>query len=143
MPLSNFITQLATDYPDFHFVYGKRYSFRPPKTIVIGPYEGEKTALLALHELGHGLSGAYAYNLDVERIKIESAAWQEAKKVYLKYASSHKFNLPEWDDDFVEDQLDSYRDWLHSRSKCKKCGLTRYQTPEKTYRCPRCDDLLA
>lgn len=159
MPLSKFITQLQTDYPDFHFVYGKRFSFRPPKTIVIGPYEGEKTALLALHELGHGLSGAYSYDLDVERIKIESRAWQEAKKVYSRYAytaidqktgksskktaNSFNFSLPEWDGDFVESQLDTYRDWLHTRSKCKKCGLTKYQTTDKTYHCPRCDDLLS
>lgn len=138
MTLSKFITQLSKDFPDFNFTYGKRFSFRPPKTIIIGPEEGENTALLVFHELGHALSGKYQYNLGIERLKIESLAWQEAKKAYEACKSSGKYpNLPSWDQDFVEDNLDTYRNWLHQKSKCPSCGLTMYQNNDG-WHCPYC-----
>ncbi|MBR3177355.1 hypothetical protein IKF27_00930 [Candidatus Saccharibacteria bacterium] len=156
MPLSKFITQLSSDYPDFHFVYGKRFSFRPPKTIVIGPDEGVNTPLLALHELGHALSKKYQYSLSVERLQIERMAWDIAKKVLEDYKKLQSgdlkklspfaprgpllsdLELPLWDEDFVEDNLDSYRDWLHHKSKCPTCGLTMYQDADQKWCCPYC-----
>lgn len=138
MVLSNFITQLATDYPDFHFTYGKRFSFRAPKTIVIGPEEGDYTPMLIFHELGHALSGKYCYDLGVERLKIESLAWQEGKKAYESCLASGNYpDLPSWNEDFVEDNLDTYRNWLHTKSKCPACGLTMYEDSDG-WRCPYC-----
>lgn len=139
MELSKFITQLSKDFPDFHFTYGKRFSFRPPKTIVVGPEEGENTPFLVFHELGHALSGKYTYGLGVERLKIESLAWQEGKKAYDACKASKKYStLPAWNEDFVEDNLDTYRNWLHSKSKCPTCGLTMYENTDG-WHCPYCD----
>lgn len=131
--MGDLITSLKQDFPDFYFTYGKRFSFRPPKTIVIGPDEGEKTPMLLFHELGHALSHQYSYKTAVERLKIESIAWSEGKKAYQNYHS-----LPPWDDDFVEENLDTYRDWLHTKSKCKACGLTMFQNQDGTWECPYC-----
>ncbi len=140
MELSKFVTQLSKDFPDFHFTYGKRFAFRPPKTIVVGPDEGEATPLLVFHELGHALSGKYSYNLGIERLKIEAMAWQEGKKTYDSCLASGKYpGLPPWDEDFVEDSLDTYRNWLHTKSKCRKCGLTMLQKPDKSWHCPYCE----
>lgn len=133
--LNSLVSRLQRDYPEFHFVYGKRFSFRPPKTIVIGPDEGKNTPLLVFHELGHAISGEYSYALSIERLKIESLAWQEGKKAYQNYQD---LALPAWDDSFVEDNLDTYRNWLHQKSKCPSCGLTRYQDANQKWCCPYC-----
>ena len=137
---NSLVERLQKDYPDFRFISGRRFSFHPPKTIVIGPDEGEKTPLLIFHELGHALSKRYRYNLAVERLKIEALAWQEAKKAYAACRVSARYpDLPPWDDDFAEDQLDTYRDWLHQKSKCPFCKTTMYQDSDKIWRCPYCN----
>ena len=122
---------LQNNYPKFTFIDGDKFTFRPPKTIIIGPPE-PNDALLLLHELGHALSDHNDYNTHIERLKIETEAWSVAKKLCQEY------NVP-YDEDFVEAQLDTYRDWLHTKSICKKCGLTRCQSQSGKYYCPLCD----
>ncbi len=140
-----FIHQLIADYPEFRFrLNAKRFSYRQ-NTIFVGPPQ-PFFGLQTLHELGHALKGHQDYITHVDRIKIEREAWETAKTVYQKYLNQAKTNpelakiLPEWDDDYVEDCLDTYRDWLHANSKCKKCGLTRYQTTDGRYHCPHCEN---
>ena len=41
-------------------------------------------------------------------------------------------------EDFIEEHLDTYRDWLHARSSCPDCTATGYQTDASTYACPAC-----
>ena len=43
------------------------------------------------------------------------------------------------DEELIESELDTYRDWLHQKSRCPKCGLTRFQTPDGAFHCPKCD----
>ena len=128
------LEQLKNDFPEFRFVSGKKYTFRPPKTIVLGPLE-PFSELLALHELSHAILKHKTFRMDVERLKMESAAWAKARELAIKYDVKV-------DEDFIQDELDTYRDWLHAKSKCKKCGLTRYQTPDGIYHCPRCENLI-
>lgn len=85
-----------------------------------------------LHELGHARLEHDFYTTDIERLRMERAAWEEARRLCDQYAV-------EYDQEFVEMALDSYRDWLHRRSQCSKCGLTRYQTRDGKYHCPSCD----
>ena len=125
------IKKIVQSFPQFNFQMGKRFTFRPPRTIILGPLESHYS-LLFCHELGHVLADKYHFSTDVERLKIERLAWEKAKEL-----CTH-FKIP-YDEDFIEEQLDSYRDWLHSKSKCPKCGLTRYQTKNGQYHCPHCD----
>lgn len=133
--LYSFITKLQQDHPDLKFKFGPRFSFRPPRTIIIGPLTEELSPLhfqlLLLHELGHALSGHFDYHTDIERLRIEAEAWDKAKKI------SSFYQIP-YDQDFAESQLDSYRDWLHQKSLCKTCQISRYQTPDGIYHCPNC-----
>ena len=133
--LNNFITQLIHDFPEFHFVYGTRFKFRPPRTIIIGPAEPHSEMLL-LHELGHALLGHSSFTTDLSRLKMEAAAWAEARKLATRYRIF-------FDDDVAEDELDTYRDWLHQKSRCPICGLTRFQSPDGTYHCPRCENFCS
>ena len=135
---TSFIESLKEEFGQFSFISGNRFKWKYPKSIYFEENEDipfDIFALLTLHELGHGLSGHRDYKTDVERLKIESEAWQRAKREI----SAHKNWGVEYNEELAETELDSYRDWLHQKSKCKKCGLTRYQTADGKYHCPNCD----
>jgi rubrerythrin len=63
---------------------------------------------------------------------MESEAWEKAKELANHYGV-------EIDENLVQDELDTYREWLHQKSRCPKCGLTRFQTPDSQYHCPSCE----
>ena len=130
------VARVGADFPELRFRTGRKFAFRPPRTVVVeeANKEGEQCrSLLFLHEVGHAATGRFSYQTDVERVKIEVAAWGEARKLAERYGV-------EWDEEFAQGELDSYRDWLHRRSKCPDCGLTRYQTPDGVYHCPQCEN---
>lgn len=126
---ATFLAKIKSDFPSLKFIPGKRFTFRPPKTVVV---ELEGDPLLLLHEIGHALSGEYDFKTEVGRLKIEVKAWEKAKELAPKYGI-------DIDEDLIEGELDSYRDFLHQKSRCPNCGLTRFQTPDGTFYCPRCD----
>lgn len=128
-----FLNQLKRDFPEYKFIDGKKFTFRPPKTIILGPPE-PFSELLALHEISHAILKHRAFRMDVERLKMESRAWDKARELATRYGI-------EVNEDLIQDELDTYRDWLHAKSKCKRCGLTCYQTPDGAYHCPRCENL--
>lgn len=131
---TEFLQRLKGDFPEFRFIEGTKFTFRPPKTIVLGPSE-PFSELLALHEVSHAILKHKTFRMDVERLRMESEAWEKARGLALKYDI-------EVNEDLIQGELDTYRDWLHNKSRCKKCGLTRYQTPDGIYHCPRCENLI-
>ena len=132
LPLDNaFLDRIKRDYPNFRFVEGRKFAFRPPRTIVMGPDETNWRMLL-LHEVGHAICGHKTFNMDVKRIKMEVEAWEKAREIAKDYEAS-------LNEDFIEEELDTYRDWLHQKSRCPICGLTRFQTPDSQYHCPSCE----
>ena len=135
---TDFIEALKSEFGQFNFISGNRFKWKSPNSIYFeanSDYSFNYFALLTLHELGHALSGHKDYKTDIERLRIESEAWQRAKHEI----NDHKNWGVKYDEDFVEGELDSYRDWLHKKSLCKKCGLTRFQTADGKYHCPSCD----
>ena len=132
--LLTLIQKLQADYPNFSFKPGKKFAWRAPKTIYIGPSE-ENSALLLLHELSHAILNHTDFHHDIDRLKMESAAWDTAKDLCQKYQIT-------WDEDFAEQELDTYRDWLHQKSRCPICGLTRFQTTSG-YHCARCEAFIS
>ena len=51
---TEFLQRLKDDFPDLKFKEGKKFAFRPPKTIVLEPVE-PFYELLALHEVSHAI----------------------------------------------------------------------------------------
>lgn len=141
-----FLIELSNEFPQFSWRFGSRFKFKPEKTIYIDVKTGYPPlyfSLQTLHELGHALSGHKDYSTDVRRLKMESEAWEKARELTSEHKNwESKYGIY-FDEEFSEAELDSYRDWLHTRSKCKKCGLTRYQTKDGKWHCPRCDHLLS
>lgn len=148
-----FVEQLKKDFSELKIREGKKFMFRPPKTIFyeknVNWGEGGDSVVLSekseqlnqntiklykmqlLHELGHAMLGHAFFATDLERLKMERAAWDEAIVLGKRYGV-------EFDEELIEDKLDTYRDWLHQRSKCKRCGMTGYQTKDGKYHCPFC-----
>ena len=126
-----FFERVLGDYPKLGIRIGRKFAFRPPRMVMVGPYE-PSFQLLFLHEVGHAISGHQNFKTDIERLKIEVEAWSEARKLANLYGV-------EMDEELVQSELDTYRDWLHQKSRCPKCGLTRFQTPDSIYHCPLCD----
>lgn len=129
----DFVEQIAKDYPQFKFKPGPQEHWSP-RTKTITYSESEPLAELRyglLHELAHALLGHNSYNSDFELLRLESEAWEMAVKIGKKY----KIRL---DPDHIQDCLDTYRDWLHRRSKCPACGMHVLQDSPSSYKCFNC-----
>ncbi|MBQ8985272.1 hypothetical protein IJ076_01805 [Candidatus Saccharibacteria bacterium] len=127
---ATFLAKLKSDYPDYRFVAGAKFSYRPPRTIIYKKDSEEVSdCLLMLHELGHALSHHRTFKTEVGRLKMEVQAWEKARELCTVYGV-------EIDKDLIQEELDTYRDWLHQKSRCPECGLTRFQTPDGIWHCP-------
>ncbi|MDO5475202.1 MAG: hypothetical protein Q4F61_02330 [Candidatus Saccharibacteria bacterium] len=130
---SPLVRRLKTDFPDLRFISGKKFAFRPPRTIVLGPAE-ESSDLLILHEVGHATLHHDNFKTDIDRLRMESEAWDKTRELAKSYGVV-------FDEDAVQEELNTYRDWLHKKSRCPKCGLTRFQEADGVYHCPLCENL--
>ena len=126
--VTTLINKIQEKYPELIFLPGERFQFSPPNTIY---YCEDEPPLLLLHELGHYSCRKYDYSSDIELVRIESIAWQEAKK------HCSDFDIA-WDEDFAEDRLDTYRYWHYANSLCGDCNLSGYQDADGLYHCPLC-----
>ncbi len=84
-----------------------------------------------LHELGHAINQDKQYKYDTDLLKMELQAWQQANKISKKLAI-------DIDKNYIEDCMDSYRNWLHARSKCPNCSQNSIQNSELKYVCLNC-----
>ena len=130
---NNLVTKIADDYPQFKFKAGSQEHWSPKtKTITYDPDDLSTNSCYGLlHELAHALLGHNSYKTDFELLKLESLAWQKAAQIGDKYGVKI-------DDDHIQNCLDTYRDWLHRRSKCPTCGIHVMQTEPSTYKCFNC-----
>lgn len=124
-------SELTTALPDLTLKQGEIFGWDHNACVITyDPAEPEAEQLL-LHEIGHALLGHADYQRDIELIEMEAAAWERARQLAAKIGSSI-------DDDLAEDMLDTYRDWLHARSKCPHCSAIGIQTKSSEYRCLAC-----
>jgi hypothetical protein len=127
------VDKLSLDYPDFKFKTGAQEHWSPKtQTITYNPDEPiEKFAYALLHELAHAISGHNTYTSDFELLKLEAEAWSLAAKLGKGYGI-------EISEDHIQNCLDTYRDWLHRRSTCPKCGVHVLQKDSHSYQCYNC-----
>jgi len=130
---ADFIERIAKDYPQFSFKPGSQEHWSPrTKTITYDKAaSADDLRYGLLHELAHALLNHNNYRSDFELLKLESQAWEMAAEIGHKY----KVIL---DHDHIQDCLDTYRDWLHRRSKCPTCGMHVLQKDVRTYQCFNC-----
>jgi DNA-directed RNA polymerase subunit RPC12/RpoP len=128
-----FIAELKKDYPQFKFKAGKQDFWSPgSKTITYNPESPlRKLQYSLLHELSHALLDHQKYTTDFELLKMETEAWHKATEISPKYGL-------EINQDHVQNCLDTYRDWLHRRSRCPRCGMHVLQDNQGSYKCFNC-----
>jgi hypothetical protein len=127
---SSLLPKLARDFPDITFLPSvEGFSWSPEERTVFY-METNDTALL-LHELSHGLLSHQDYRRDVELIAMETAAWEEARRISARYGVTI-------DDDVADQHLETYRQWMHDRSTCPECEASGVQTGRQAYHCIAC-----
>jgi len=136
LDLSILVEQIRHDHPDVSFVEGAHFSWHAGKRHVSfkrssasAPTKHDIWSLL--HELGHALLEHTDYRYDVELLKFESAAWEKAREL------AHDYCL-EINEDYLQDCLDTYRDWLHLRATCPTCSSRSFQASPRRYHCFNC-----
>jgi hypothetical protein len=128
---SGLIKQIQADYPAFRFKPGPQEHWSPKTNTITYEQNSKDGPFGLLHELAHALLGHDNYHSDFELLKLESLAWQTAAEIGLKYGVKI-------DDEHIQNCLDTYRDWLHRRSKCPTCGMHVLQADPRTYKCFNC-----
>jgi hypothetical protein len=134
LTLDTLLERIAADYPDLSFIESAHFSWHAGKKHVSFKKAGnnvQHNMWALLHELGHALLGHTDYAHDIELLQLEVAAWEEARGL----ASHYGLKV---DEDYVEDCLDTYRDWLHLRATCPTCFGRSLQASERRYRCFNC-----
>ncbi|MDO4774144.1 MAG: hypothetical protein Q4A37_03415 [Candidatus Saccharibacteria bacterium] len=128
------LDRLREDFPAFRFVIGEVFSWSPSQQAITIANPDDQAQLL--HEVAHAVLGHARYARDIDLLAMEREAWQ--------YAANHlapRYGVSlSMDDDVVQDALDSYREWLHRRSCCPRCGAAGIETEKHTYRCLLCNE---
>ena len=135
--MDTLVNKLRYTFPDIIFSIGNTFSWSPAtKTISYPNNVSEKTvgAWSLLHETGHAQLKHTNYSLDLDLLLMEVQAWEKAKEIGLLTG----YNI---DENHIQDCLDTYRDWLHKRSTCPRCGLVCLQTTPQKYNCHNCQNI--
>lgn len=130
----NLIQQLQNKLPGVTFKAGSTFLWSPKQqSITYRDETGDSKHLIwaLLHETAHALLNHQQYSYDIDLLLIEAEAWEEAKKL----ASELGVDI---DEDHIQDCLDTYRDWLHQRATCPRCGTVSLQSEPRTYVCHNC-----
>lgn len=129
------VKQLAEAYLHLTFREGASFYWSPETSEVFyvhraKPKQHDSWSLL--HETSHALLQHTSYKADLELLHLEVAAWQHA----VELAKNYSIVI---DDEYVQDCLDTYRDWLYRRSLCPACGNQCLQSDQTShYSCFNC-----
>lgn len=132
MAFNDLLKQLRRNLPNLTFCTSDTFRWSSSDQTVYYAPEEANAAITLLHETGHGLLDHLSYTYDIDLLKLERDAWQEARILGDTYGVSI-------DNETVENALDTYRDWLHTRSTCPNCAQNGVQTGENRYTCIVCD----
>lgn len=129
--ISWLVKQLRRDYPDIVFRAGPSDVWSPNEVVVYYRKDSDSTDQI-LHELGHALLSHTSYKRDIELVNMERSAWTKAEELAKQYDITI-------DPESIESHMDSYRDWMHSRSSCTNCQSNGLQVDEGLYHCLLCN----
>ncbi len=121
----HFLAYAFTHDEDFWWSSQQKVIYRPAITDVTA-------AWTLLHEIAHAELKHTAYTLDIDLLAQEVGAWEHARLVLAP-----RFGL-QIGDDHIQDHLDTYRRWLHERSRCPECEQNAIQATQNTYNCTNC-----
>lgn len=132
--MQELVKNLKKLHSGINFTPGESFFWSPKHQTITFNSEGDTPAdeWALLHETAHALLNHKHYSSDVELLMLEVAAWQKAKEL------AQNFDIA-IDEEHIQDCLDTYRDWLHQRSTCPRCGVVSMQISEHEYQCHNCN----
>ncbi|HEX8762248.1 MAG TPA: hypothetical protein VF733_00625 [Candidatus Saccharimonadales bacterium] len=130
--MNKLINKLVAAYPQFTFVKGTQAHWSPQdKKVVYERSNAEEATWTLLHELGHALLDHQSYQSDAHLLQKEIGAWQQARALAFE-------NDIRIDEGYIEDCLDTYKDWIYKRSTCPTCSMHGLQQRVDRYNCLNC-----
>lgn len=126
------IKRLSADYPNFIFKRSSNFLWSHAEHTIYYDHSSDDYRFL-FHELSHAVLNHTDYSRDIELMAMEREAWDKSKELAKLYDRLI-------DDTFVQYNLDTYREWLHARSKCPKCSATGMQIKKNGYKCLACNN---
>ncbi len=129
--LQKIIELVRRDFPQYNLQSGTTFIWSPLIKTITYDASLPHAIFLLLHELAHGELGHKNYRFDIELLRYEVAAWEYAEQL----AGSYGLKINE---DFIQDNLDTYRVWLHQRSTCPHCQEIGLQPKKNIYNCINC-----
>ena len=134
-PRLELLLQIKDDFSDeFTFKRGKLFTWSSAEETIYystAKAAAENAVWSLLHEIGHAKLDHKQYHDDLELLMMEVQAWKKAKELAAAY-------FLVIDEEHIQECLDSYRDWLHVRSRCVECKMHSFQIDETTYECHNC-----
>lgn len=130
--MRSLLNSLRGDYPQFSFEPADEFWWSASRQCVYYNPKADQPEAFILHELSHAILGHSGYTYDINLIKLERDAWELAQN-----SLSQKYNVS-IKEDIVQENIDTYRTWLHARSKCPECEATGIQTRTHNYICLAC-----
>jgi len=130
--MHDLVQKLQSDNPSIAFHEGTTFVWSPEArqvTYTLTGTESEPWSLL--HEVSHAILNHATYSSDIDLLQKEVEAWEKAVAISVDYDITI-------DRAFIENCLDSYRDWLHKRSVCPACHLQGIQKGLDMYSCINC-----
>lgn len=128
------IKKLKTDFPQFTFQPATQFLWSSVSNTIYFDSELKHSEAFTLHELSHALLGHKGYERDIELLKLERDAWEYAGSTL---APSYSLSI---NDDIIQENLDTYRIWLHARSTCPGCEAIGLQAKDHLYHCVACNE---
>jgi hypothetical protein len=132
--MQSLVDALQPHVPGVSFRPGRQSSWSPDTKLI--SYKRQPTLVNEwglCHEVAHAVLQHQSYAFDMELLALEVAAWELAESLAERFASAAV------DADYLQDCLDTYRDWLHQRSTCPSCGGASLQSSPTAYRCHNCN----
>jgi hypothetical protein len=130
--ITSIISQLKNKFPELSFESSDNFYWSPSDKKIYYDAKSDEIELL-FHETGHALLGHANFDSDVRLVAMERDAWAKAQSI----ATDFDINIS---DDLVQENLDSYRDWLHKRSTCPDCKAVGLQIEKALFACPACNN---
>lgn len=127
------VEDLKLANPQITFMEGDKFAWDPVKKIIYYADLDKNTIHFhsLLHELAHAILDHAIFKNDIQLLKMERDAWNLAKKMLRQHNQVVNY-------DYIEDCLDTYRDWIYSRSKCPRCSHVGIQSSLNVYKCVYC-----
>lgn len=128
------LAQIRSDFPDLNFSSSSNFVWSSiNKTVYYNEdrLSSETGSWSLLHELGHAVLGHKKYRDDLELLILEVMAWSKAKEL----AKTYELKI---DNEYIDNCIETYRNWIHKRSKCYNCDTVSLQSDIDTYICHNC-----